>query len=119
MCADMVGVQWKDYSGDHAFTALLEDISHSGACLQTDVPLPLRTRLQLHYQEARLEGTVCYCFFREIGYWVGVTFSSDTKWSRRQFRPKHMLNVNKLLSGQQAPGAPQDSEPGRPPLNGK
>ncbi|PYT25966.1 MAG: hypothetical protein DMG57_23245 [Acidobacteria bacterium] len=42
MCADMVGVQWKDHSGrDHSFSALLEDISHSGACLQTEMPLPM------------------------------------------------------------------------------
>ncbi|PYT25965.1 MAG: hypothetical protein DMG57_23240 [Acidobacteria bacterium] len=38
------------------------------------------------------------CFFREIGCWVGVQFSPDKKWSQRQFRPKHMLDLKKLLT---------------------
>jgi len=105
MCADMVGVHWKDQSGrGHSFTALLEDISNSGACLQTDNPLPMGVQLELQYREAKLEGTVSYCFFREIGYWVGVQFNPDKKWTERKFRPKHMLNVKKLL--REAPPAP-------------
>jgi len=112
MCADMVGVQWKDHSGrDHSFTALLEDISHSGACLQTEMPLPMNTHLELQYRKARLEGTVSYCFFREIGYWVGVQFSPDKKWSQRQFRPKHMLDLKKLLTDPPAPAATRHPAP--------
>ena len=99
MCADMVGVRWLDESGvKRDATALLEDISASGACLQLDSPLPLGTRLEITYRNGRLEGSVCYCFYREIGYWVGVEFKPQTRWSRRQYRPRHLLDLKKLLA---------------------
>ena len=98
MCADMVGVQWQDESGKKCnCTGLLEDISASGACLQMDDPIALGTSLAIKYRKGHLEGSVCYCFFREIGYWVGVEFDPQAKWSRREYRPRHMLDLKKLL----------------------
>jgi hypothetical protein len=99
MCADMVGVQWIDDSGrEHACSALLEDISPSGASLQLDSPLPLGTVLAIRYHKGCLGGSVCYCFFYEIGYWIGVQFESKFKWSRQRYRPKHLLDLKKLLA---------------------
>src|SRR5579864_4906436 len=99
MCADVVDVQWKDSSGKaHTCTGLLEDISTHGACLQLDSPLPLGTTVEIEYRGGHLEGSVCYCFFREIGYWLGVRFAPEVKWSKRQFRPKHLLDPKKLLA---------------------
>jgi len=99
MCADMVAVQWKDESGvDQRATALLDDISASGACLNLDSPLPLGASVVISYRKGRLEGSVCYCFFREIGYYVGVNFKPATQWSPQQYRPKHLLDVRKLLT---------------------
>ena len=105
MCADMVKAQWKDNAGhEHSATVLLEDISPSGACLQLDTPLALGTVVQIEYRQGFLEGSVCYCFFREIGYWVGVSFAGKTKWSSREFRPKHLLDLKKLVA---KPGKPK------------
>jgi len=43
LCADLVRIEWKDQAGNiREATAILEDISHSGACLQTDEALPDR-----------------------------------------------------------------------------
>ena len=68
LCADMVEVQWKEDSGKvRTCTALLEDISPSGACLQLDTPLALGETLKIQYRKGRLEGSVCYCFFKDIG----------------------------------------------------
>jgi hypothetical protein len=98
MCADMVAVQWKDAAGVETHcTALLEDISVSGACLQLDSPMPLGTIVAIEYHEGRLEGTVCYCYFRELGYWTGVQFAPQVKWSRMEFRPKHLFDLKELL----------------------
>ena len=73
MCADMVAVRWKNESGvEQQASALLEDISASGACLNLDSPLPLGAGVVINYRKGRFEGSVCYCFFREIGYYVGV-----------------------------------------------
>ncbi len=98
MCADMVAVRWKDESGvAREASALLDDISTSGACLNVDSPLPIGTGVVIQYRKGRLEGSVCYCFFREIGYYVGVRFKPATKWSPQQYRPKHLLDLKKLL----------------------
>jgi hypothetical protein len=98
MCADMVKVQWKEDSGEVTCTGLLEDISPSGACLQLDSPLALDKKLVIEYRKVRLEGSVCYCFFRDIGYWVGVQFTARNKWSRKDFRPRHLFDPRKLLA---------------------
>ena len=99
MCADMVEVEWQEDTGEvRTCTGLLEDISPSGACLQLDSPLALDKTLVIRYRKGRLEGSVCYCFFKEIGYWVGVRFSSRKKWSSKDFRPRHLLDPRKLLA---------------------
>ena len=98
LCADMVDVRWWDKSG-RAFngSAILEDISNSGACLQLDAPVPLETTMQITYPKGQLEGTVKYCVFRDIGYFVGLEFTSDSKWSREEFEPRHLLDLHSLL----------------------
>lgn len=98
MCADMVAVRWKDERGvEQEASALLDDISTSGACLNLDSPLPLDTSVVIEYRKGRFEGSVCYCFFREIGYYVGVHFKPATQWSPQQYRPRHLLDLKKLL----------------------
>jgi hypothetical protein len=98
MCADMVAVRWKNESGvEQQASALLEDISTSGACLNLDSPLPLGAGVVINYRNGRFEGSVCYCFFREIGYYVGVNFEPASKWSIREYRPRHLLDLKRLL----------------------
>lgn len=107
MCADMVEVQWKEDSGEiYTCTGLLEDISPSGACLQLDSPLAIDKKLMIEYRKVRLEGSVCYCFFRDIGYWVGVQFTARHKWSRKDFRPRHLFDPRKLLAKTAPPQKP-------------
>lgn len=99
MCADMVAVRWKDESGvEQQASALLDDISTSGACLNLDSPVPLGASVVIEYREGRFEGSVCYCFFREIGYYVGIHFKPATKWCPRRYRPRHLLDLKKLLT---------------------
>jgi hypothetical protein len=101
MCADMVEVQWADQAGQHQqTTALLDDIAPSGACLNLDNPLPVGTPVVIRYRKGRLEGSVCYCFFQDIGYYIGVQFKPHTKWSPKQYRPKYLLDLEKLLTKQ-------------------
>jgi len=99
MCADMVAVKWTDESGSaQQATALLEDISSSGACLNLDSPLPLGAGVVIDYRKGRFEGSVCYCSFREIGYYVGVHFKPATRWSLRDYRPRHLLDLKRLVA---------------------
>lgn len=98
LCADMVDVQWKDKTGrTRRGTANLEDISLSGACLQVDQPIPLQTPMRIAYPNGELVGTVRYCVFREIGYFLGIEFEPGSRWSAREFRPQHMLDPRHLV----------------------
>ena len=97
LCADIVEVRWSSRSGRPcASTALLEDISPGGACLQLEKKLRLGLKVDLQHGNARLSGTVKYCVYREIGYFAGVQFSEKSRWSRRSFRPKHLLDIWEL-----------------------
>ena len=99
LCADLVDVQWKDRGGRVRRTvANLEDISSSGACVQVDSPIPIDTELRISYPRGELQGRVCYCVFREIGYFLGVEFELGFRWSLRQFRPQHLLDPRRLVS---------------------
>lgn len=93
LCADMVEVYWNR----RRITALLEDISPSGACLQTEVELPVGARLRWKSPQQEFSGTVRYCEYREIGYFIGVEFAPGAKWSQSDYEPGHLLDVNKLL----------------------
>lgn len=98
LCADMVELCWSDHAGkDRQTMALLEDISASGACLQLEAALPLGVKV--HWRSPRQEfmGTVRYCVYREIGYFVGVEFQPSSKWSKNAFRPKHLLDLKHLM----------------------
>lgn len=99
LCADLVDIQWKDKNGRTRRTvANLEDISLSGACVQVDLPIPLQTALRISYPKGELQGRVCYCVYREIGYFLGIEFDPGFRWSLRQFRPQHLLDPRRLVS---------------------
>jgi hypothetical protein len=99
LCADLVDVQWLDKTGRvRRAIANLEDISISGACVQVDTPIPLQTTLRISYPKGELQGRVCYCVYREIGYFLGVEFEPGFRWSLRQFRPQHLLDPRRLVA---------------------
>ena len=93
LCADIVEIRWHNRFGrERLSTALLEDISPGGACLQMEEKLAPGVTVDLRHGNAHLSGAVKYCVYREFGYFVGVQFTPDSKWSRRSFRPKHLLD---------------------------
>jgi len=99
LCADLVQVEWEDRTGRTCNTmAILEDISRSGACLQADVPVPVEALVRVRHGRKTLEGTVSYCAYHEIGYFAGVTFTPNQRWSQRVFRPKHLVDPADLES---------------------
>ena len=98
LCADLVDYHWKDANGrKRRSVANLEDISASGACLQVDRPIPLGTTVHVSYPNGELSGVVKYCVFREIGYFLGVEFEADSRWSQSTYRPQHLLDPRSLL----------------------
>jgi hypothetical protein len=98
LCADMLEVCWKDPSGKtRRATALLEDISTSGACLQLETAVPLGAVIRWESPKQEFKGHVRYYVYREIGYFIGVEFDSATKWSKKVYRPQHLLDLKRLL----------------------
>src|ERR1700732_5195397 len=92
LCADMLEIGWKDGTGKvQGTTALLEDICASGACLQLEAPVPLGSEIHWESAKQQFNGYVRYCVYREIGYFVGVEFAPTSKWSKRTFKPQHLL----------------------------
>jgi hypothetical protein len=98
LCADMVEVCWKDHTGrKRRATGLLEDISPSGACLQLETAVPLGVDIVWDSPKQEFTGRVQYCVYREIGYFVGVAFDSASKWSKKAYRPQHLLDLQRLV----------------------
>ena len=98
MCADMIQVRWSERSGKlHKATALLEDISTAGACLQLEIPVPLGTEVRWSARHQEFKGHVRYCVYREIGFFIGVEFDPGTRWSKKAFTPQHLLDPQTLV----------------------
>lgn len=113
MCADMVEITWLDRSGrNRTATALLEDISPSGACLQVEASIPKGTAIQWRLANQPLVGVVRYCVFREIGYFLGIQFEAGTTWSKETYRPQHMLELENLMLDACSPEEPGDENGG-------
>src|SRR5580704_15561362 len=92
LCADLVESEWKDRTGWARSTpARLEDISRSGACLQADFQIAANTLVRMRHGRKTLEGKVSYCAYRDIGYFMGISFTAKQRWSERVFRPKHLV----------------------------
>jgi hypothetical protein len=103
LCADLVEVHWQDKSGRaRRAVANLEDISLSGACLQLENAIPLKSRVRISHGGGQFEGEIMYCVYREIGYFLGVKFDSDTRWSRKDFKPQHLFDPRRLADDQAA-----------------
>src|SRR6185312_1680960 len=97
MCADMVEVSWRDNAGKRRTAmALLEDIATSGACLQLETPVPNGAVVEWSSPNQEFKGTVRYCVYREIGYFVGVAFNSTSKWSQYAYEPQHLFDPRSL-----------------------
>jgi len=117
LCADLVRVEWtparsSDANGisdvnnppdanSRTVEAVLEDISALGACVQVEERIPLGTKVSISInsgETARLSGWVSYCVYRDYGYFVGLRFSNETRWSSGVFEPQHLTNLDALMA---------------------
>lgn len=99
LCADILSVEWTERSGAPRLgTALLEDISAAGACLQMEVEIPEGSDVNLLYQRITIRATVKYCVYRDIGYFIGVDFLDGFCWSQEQFQTQHLLDLKQFVN---------------------
>ena len=88
MCSDLVKVL---IAGAER-TANLEDISPSGACLQTEMEAPVGAEIEILCRDCRFKGLVRYCRFVDTGFDVGVQFARRA-WDPSVYQPEHLLEV--------------------------
>jgi hypothetical protein len=92
LCADLVKVQWKpEFGPARSEWAILEDISPSGACLEFEEPIPADTAVTLHFKSERCQARIKYCKYDKTNYLLGVEFEQGYRWSRRRFKPEHLI----------------------------
>ena len=98
LCADMVDVRWRRplqgrmrHHGNPGGHFLV------GACLQVEDPIPLGVEIRWDQPKQQFQGYVRYCVYREIGYFVGVEFDASFKWSKKAFKPQHLLDLQALV----------------------
>jgi len=92
LCADLVKVQWMEASGPaRSEWAILEDISASGACIGLEEPIPPNTIITLQFSKDRCQARIKYCKFAKTSYLLGVQFEQGYRWSRRKFKPDHLI----------------------------
>lgn len=97
LCSDLVSLRWCDPSGRECReTVVLENISASGACVQAEVSVSESTRVALVCGKAAFHGYVSSCYWRDDGYFIGIAFDADSKWSRAKFKPEHLLDPRKV-----------------------
>jgi len=103
-CSDLVQVWYKD-SGrwKRKGLAVLEDISHSGACVQLEMPVPHGVYVRVKHPEWKVEGEVRYCVYRDEGYFVGLKFGEAFVWNKKEFQPKHLLDPDKIVPKKKKP----------------
>ena len=98
LCAELVELCWLDTNDrQQRRVANLEDISLSGVCLQIEGTIPTGTAVCVRYGDGELLGTVRYCRFEGLGYFVGVELAEGCKWSSQHFRPEHLLDPSDLV----------------------
>ncbi len=98
-CSDLIKVRI-EIAGREPMevTANLEDISPSGASVLFEQAVPAGARLCLALGRHKFRGRVTHCTRNEIGYFVGVRFDPERKWSREIYEPQHLLDPAQVVA---------------------
>ena len=92
LCADLVKVEWNpEFGPSRCEWAILEDISSSGACLESEQPITPGTVVSLEFTGDKCQASIKYCKFDRTSYQLGVQFEQGYRWSRRKFKPEHLI----------------------------
>ncbi|HZS57362.1 MAG TPA: hypothetical protein VFA65_23385 [Bryobacteraceae bacterium] len=98
LCAELVEVVWQPESGkQRRSVANLEDISLCGACVQLEREIAPGTPIAINYGDGELLGTVRYCLYRELGYFLGIELNESSRWSSKHYKPQHLLDPLELV----------------------
>lgn len=86
-CAQLIGVMWRDASGDDKFmNAPVRDLSPRGGGLEIVEPVEVRSTVLLRAEKLGIhgQGVVRYCSRQGFKYRVGVEFTGGMRWHPSQ-----------------------------------
>lgn len=93
LCSDLITLSWRDESRhDHSETVVLENISASGASVQSETSISEGTDVTMNCGKCDFRGVVRFCYRRDDGYFIGIVFDDDSRWSKAKYSPKHLLD---------------------------
>jgi hypothetical protein len=99
LCSHLVTLCWRDDAqSERCETAVLENISASGACVQAEFSVHQHAGVLVVCGQAEFHGGVRFCYRRDDGYFIGIAFDTASKWSKDKFEPEHLLDPNEVKS---------------------
>jgi hypothetical protein len=97
LCSDLVKLYWRgNAESERRETVVLENISASGACVQAETSVPESVSVRLVCGTAEFHGCVRSCYWRDDGYFIGIAFDTNSKWSKAKFKPEHLLDPSEI-----------------------
>jgi len=97
LCSDLVLLRWLGKAQrEQQQTVVLENISASGACVQSEVAAVENQRVSIICRRQEFHGRVRSCYFRDDGYFIGIEFDADSKWSKEKYLPEHLLDPREV-----------------------
>lgn len=93
LCSDLVKLVAE---GAQPVTVILENISASEACVQSDSAVPEGARVELICRDTRLTGAVRSCLPRDDAYFVDIVFDAGSQWSMEKYKPRHLLDPREV-----------------------
>ena len=92
LCADLIKVTWTpECELTKTKWTILGDISPSGACLETEEPIPQNTVVTLELGKDRCQARIQYCKYVKANYLLGVKFEDGYRWSIDRWKPEHLV----------------------------
>lgn len=103
LCSELVTVRLSEPGrAPREIGAILEEIAPHSACLQTEEPIAMETRVRFVGAESAeggaLIGIVVQCRHQQdLGYFSEIGFTRGCTWSAERYRPAHLFDPNSLI----------------------
>ena len=92
LCSNLVTVKKETGTERSAIHGNLEEIGESNVLVLLDSPIRRGTRVTVSAGCHRLKGSVkSWNFEPDLGYFVEVQLTADSRWSKAWFTPQHLL----------------------------
>lgn len=109
LCSDLARISWTDTAGtEHVETAIIDDLSAQGACVQIECDVAPGTRVRLSFPARDYEAVVRHCAHQPpLGYIAGLQFPQGSDWPDNCYEMRHRFDPKWLERPDGVPPAPR------------